>query len=503
GARAAAAAGGAVTPQRYLVRIADAPCSLFRRAARLAYMTCHTGAVSSGRTTVSISEPLPWGPGLQVAFGKLRYAEYKCNTETALFRDRGAFQRWEAAVEMRAAMEAVCSVHLRQERRLFREARAAVKDASDDGDDSGSDVAGGGEPKKDKGNAAFAGGNSKKGSDAVVEAAMEDAVINEALASLPAHVAQFAELEGESGSFGGAGAVGGTASGAPAAATGSNPKTANDSVLAGDAAAAVIAILGACSRCLQDHQRLLSLAALAVENTEVSSREFKNLDAATLPLPPLPEFLLQLDAGWVLASAVWEGVAVLERAREYDAALPLLMQLLQTRYTPHRRGRLWNRLALDMQHLGRHGEAFTACRTALQDPYVVGGDRLTLEKRLQRLAKCDDHGEKVGSGGCSSRSGGCGGGAGLNGDAGSGKSDGGGDRGTGGSTSGTESTATAIASDDDDDFELPASRKRRRDSEKGKRPKKRNPIAVSTGEEIGERCTVDQHGANCVAGRLL
>lgn len=45
-----------------------------------------------------------------------------------------------------------------------------------------------------------------------------------------------------------------------------------------------------------------------------------------------PEFLFQLDAGWVLASAVWEGVALLERARDYEGAVELLTQLLATRW---------------------------------------------------------------------------------------------------------------------------------------------------------------------------
>lgn len=45
----------------------------------------------------------------------------------------------------------------------------------------------------------------------------------------------------------------------------------------------------------------------------------------------VPAFLLQLEAGWVLASAVWEGVTLLERARDYDRAVELLSQLLSTR----------------------------------------------------------------------------------------------------------------------------------------------------------------------------
>lgn len=45
----------------------------------------------------------------------------------------------------------------------------------------------------------------------------------------------------------------------------------------------------------------------------------------------VPEFLLQLDAGWVLASAVWEGVMLLEKARDYGRAVELVAQLLATR----------------------------------------------------------------------------------------------------------------------------------------------------------------------------
>lgn len=45
----------------------------------------------------------------------------------------------------------------------------------------------------------------------------------------------------------------------------------------------------------------------------------------------VPEFLLQLEAGWVLASAVWEGVTLLEKVRDYKRAVELLTQLLATR----------------------------------------------------------------------------------------------------------------------------------------------------------------------------
>lgn len=60
-----------------------------------------------------------------------------------------------------------------------------------------------------------------------------------------------------------------------------------------------------------------------------------SLDATSLDRDggsAVPEFLLQLEAGWVLASAVWEGVALLERVRDYEKAVELLAQLLATRW---------------------------------------------------------------------------------------------------------------------------------------------------------------------------
>ncbi len=56
------------------------------------------------------------------------------------------------------------------------------------------------------------------------------------------------------------------------------------------------------------------------------------------------------------------------------------------RYTPHRRGRWWNRLSLDLAHTRRHRSALWASREGLRDPRVLGGDRLALEKRTRMLS---------------------------------------------------------------------------------------------------------------------
>lgn len=57
-----------------------------------------------------------------------------------------------------------------------------------------------------------------------------------------------------------------------------------------------------------------------------------------------------------------------------------------SRYTPHRRGRWWSRLSLDLAHIRRPSCALWASREGLRDPGVCGGDRLALEKRASMLS---------------------------------------------------------------------------------------------------------------------
>ncbi|CAM9921048.1 unnamed protein product, partial [Discosporangium mesarthrocarpum] len=98
--------------QHRLVRVSWEACLLFRRALRLLYLTCDTGCLSSGfgAATVSVTpgspEPPMWSPGLAVAFGKARYANYVRDIRTKPFGGGGReeFLKWEASVELRYAM---------------------------------------------------------------------------------------------------------------------------------------------------------------------------------------------------------------------------------------------------------------------------------------------------------------------------------------------------------------------------------------------------------------
>ena len=131
----------------------------------------------------------------------------------------------------------------------------------------------------------------------------------------------------------------------------------------------------------------------------------------------LPVYMRRLNAGWVLAAVVWAAVAALEKAQLFQQTLPLLRLLLSSKCTPHRyrgaasrlaprlqwlthpccydivlcvpprRGRWYGRMAINLVHLKRKVAAWRVSVTALEDPAVIGGDRLSLQRRLARLEK--------------------------------------------------------------------------------------------------------------------
>ena len=100
-----------------------------------------------------------------------------------------------------------------------------------------------------------------------------------------------------------------------------------------------------------------------------------------------------------------------------EQTLPLLRLLLSSKCTPHRyrgaasrlaprlqwlthpccydivlcvpprRGRWYGRMAINLVHLKRKVAAWRVSVTALEDPAVIGGDRLSLQRRLARLEK--------------------------------------------------------------------------------------------------------------------
>lgn len=102
----------------------------------------------------------------------------------------------------------------------------------------------------------------------------------------------------------------------------------------------------------------------------------------------LPTFLRPFCPGGKLTRLLYTSVELFERTRLYERAVTRLRQLLaQSAIYATSRGRWWDRLALDLdRHLRRPAAAVEAIQEALADPHVVGGFRLALLTRGERLA---------------------------------------------------------------------------------------------------------------------
>ncbi|KFM28553.1 Fanconi-associated nuclease 1-like protein [Auxenochlorella protothecoides] len=91
--------------------------------------------------------------------------------------------------------------------------------------------------------------------------------------------------------------------------------------------------------------------------------------------------------GWVHCLMATAGVSLLEKKREYVLAIERLQQLLGGVYCGTRRGDWWIRLSINLEHLGRVGEALEMAEAGLADDWLSHGDRLALQRRVLRLAK--------------------------------------------------------------------------------------------------------------------
>ncbi|XP_066210637.1 fanconi-associated nuclease 1 isoform X2 [Saccopteryx leptura] len=101
----------------------------------------------------------------------------------------------------------------------------------------------------------------------------------------------------------------------------------------------------------------------------------------------LPLFLRRFTVGWMYTRIRSRAVEVLQRLHMYREAVQELEELLsQTVYCPDRRGRWWDRLALNLhQHLKRLEPAAKCIAEGLADPQVRTGHRLSLYQRAVRL----------------------------------------------------------------------------------------------------------------------
>ena len=121
------------------------------------------------------------------------------------------------------------------------------------------------------------------------------------------------------------------------------------------------------------------------------------------PVPPsnVPPWLHHLYSGSICARIMWSGIAEYERQRHYTLAIEMILYLLNIKWSPKRRGRLWLRLLINLKH--QRGTSATSemkknngkdkneyhtlvieyCKNAINDIHVHGGDRIALEKKLK------------------------------------------------------------------------------------------------------------------------
>ncbi|CAF1281584.1 unnamed protein product [Adineta ricciae] len=103
----------------------------------------------------------------------------------------------------------------------------------------------------------------------------------------------------------------------------------------------------------------------------------------------LPGYFRRFSPDYVRARILSSLTEVLQRARRYEQAIELIQYLLnRTMYNRHRRGKLWNRLALIQENyikIHGHQQCLDTIYEALKDPYVKLGDRLALCERARKL----------------------------------------------------------------------------------------------------------------------
>ncbi|XP_071115820.1 fanconi-associated nuclease 1-like [Haliotis cracherodii] len=101
----------------------------------------------------------------------------------------------------------------------------------------------------------------------------------------------------------------------------------------------------------------------------------------------LPSYLRSCTAGSVLTKVLNQGIEIVQRRKDYPAAVALLEELLgQDVYCADYRGYWWERLALNLEvHLKKAQEALKAICKGLADPAVKVGHRLALYQRAEKL----------------------------------------------------------------------------------------------------------------------
>ncbi|KAI3439047.1 hypothetical protein D9Q98_001457 [Chlorella vulgaris] len=98
-------------------------------------------------------------------------------------------------------------------------------------------------------------------------------------------------------------------------------------------------------------------------------------------------FLQRFCSGWVYCTMATMGVDFLEKQKRYKEAVQRLDMLLDGCCCPGRRGEWWERLSINLKHIGRHEQALKQAEAALADEWLSCGSRLAMQRRVLSLGK--------------------------------------------------------------------------------------------------------------------
>ncbi|BBM97433.1 fanconi-associated nuclease 1 [Marchantia polymorpha subsp. ruderalis] len=100
-----------------------------------------------------------------------------------------------------------------------------------------------------------------------------------------------------------------------------------------------------------------------------------------------PSFLARFSASYVYRNVITVGVSILERERRYKEAVEVLKELLRSKVRSGRWGYWTLRLSVNLDHLGCKEESLKVAESGVNEPWIRGGDRVALQRRVVRLGK--------------------------------------------------------------------------------------------------------------------
>eukprot|EP00850_Spirogloea_muscicola_P018365 SM000167S02978 [mRNA] locus=s167:251131:256223:- [translate_table: standard] len=125
-------------------------------------------------------------------------------------------------------------------------------------------------------------------------------------------------------------------------------------------------------------EALASLSRMPVQHHDLDSNDAQSGNW---------QFRSRFTASYVLTAIGTLGISLLEKQHRYDEAVRALQSLLAGWWCTDRRGYWFVRLAVDLGHLGRKEESLSVAEAGVDDPWVRGGDRVALQRRVVRLSR--------------------------------------------------------------------------------------------------------------------